>query len=286
VAVLTALAVGLIASASQAAPGDGTDPRNECMRAHVAYQELRNAGRLVEAGKQLRICVSSSCPGPVVADCAGWMNEMAQATPSLVFEVDADGHPASDAKVFVDNVPVSDWSKAVEVDPGNHAIRVELPPFAPHEETVTMAEGHRMRLLTVQFETPKPESQNQGQGPLPESPSRPGPVPVVTYPLIGVGVAGIAAGAIFEGFGRGQQTHLENTCSPHCTTNDLKSMKTDYLIGDISLGVGVAAAVAAAVVYFTRPSVKAVPPPVSFSVGPVGGVARSDSWGASATMRW
>jgi hypothetical protein len=277
--------VGLIASASQAAPGDEARERNECMRAHVAYQELRNAGKLVEAGKQLRICAAAACPGPIVADCAGWMNEMAQATPSLVFEVEADGHPATDAKVFVDNVPVNDWSKAVEVDPGNHAIRVELPPFPPHEETVTTAEGHRMRLLSVSFETPKPETPNP-VGPLPESP-RPGPVPIVTYPLIGVAVAGLAVGGVFDGIGKGQQGHLEHSCSPHCTDSDLKSMKTDYLIGDISLGVGVAAAIGAVVVYLARPSAKpATPPPVSFSVGPVGGVARRDSWGASATMRW
>jgi hypothetical protein len=248
------------------------------MRAHVATQQLRNDGKLVDATKQVRICTSPSCPGPIVADCGTWMAELEQATPSIVFEIEIDGHAATEAKVSVDGAPVADWSKAVDVDPGTHSVRVEIPSFPPHEEHVRMAEGHRMRLVSVQFASAKPST---GE-------ATPRPVPVVVYPLFGVGLAGLAGFAVFGGLGRAKQTDLEHGCEPRCTSHDLAPMKTDYLIGDISLGVGVAALIGSAVAFFVRPAAKpASISLVSMGVAPVGADSHGRTfWGASAAMRW
>ena len=65
-------------------------------------------------------------------------------------------------------------------------------------------------------------------------------------------------------------------------------MKTEYLIADVALGVGIVAVASAAVVYLTRPSeshrASAI---LSVNVGPMHGVAKHDRpWGASATMAW
>ena len=154
-----------------------------------------------------------------------------------------------------------------------------------------MAEGHRMRLMSIRFDTPKaaalPAADTGAPG---ESSSRHThrPVPVVTYPLLGAGVAGLAVFGAFAGLGKSKQNGLEHNCAPTCTDSQLKPMKTDYLIGDVGLGVGVAALVATAVVYFARPEVEDRPAPaVSVEVGPAGAdVRRNQVWGASATLRW
>jgi PEGA domain len=288
-AALHAIAVALVCATSGAAPrqapgGESDGPRAperaECLRAHVATQQLRQAGKLVEASQQVRVCTSSTCPGPIVADCGTWLGELELATPSLVFEVEVDGHAAADAKVSVDGAPVGDWSHALDVNPGNHTVRVEVPSFPPHEEQVVMAEGHRMRLVSVQLASSKASA--------PAPAESPRPVPVVVYPLFGVGLAGLASFAVFDGLGRAKQTDLEHSCQPHCSSHDLSSMKTEYLVGDISLGVGVAALVGAAVAYFARPSPKpAAVSLVSWGVGPAGSDSHGRAiWEASAVVHW
>ena len=232
------------------------------------------------------------CPGPVVADCATWLDELEQATPSLVFEITVDGQAVSEAKVFVDDAAVTDWSHAVKVDPGSHVVRVEVASHAPHEEKVVMAEGHRMRLVSIGFASakpaPSPEADTAPSIPLPPAaPAR--PVPVVVYPLLGLGVAGLAAFGVFDGLGRAKQTNLEQTCAAQgCSSAALSPMRTEYLVGDISLGVGAAALIGAAVVYLTRSSEKPrTASLVRLDLGPSGGLARrNQSWAASATLLW
>lgn len=294
-AFLATLGVTLTsAGTSSAAPpaAEGTDAargapdRAACVSAYREAQELKKAGKLVEAGKKLVICASATCPGPIIADCGTWTGELEEATPSMVFEVEVDGHVPSAVKVSVDDLAVSDWSHAVLVNPGTHMVRVEVPSFDPYVEKVIMAEGHRMRLVLVKFTTPKPPPPQVVAAPLPSERRR--PVPIATYPLLGVGIAGLAGFGVFGGLGRAKQTDLENSCKPHCTDSELRPMKTDYLIGDIGLGVGVASLAAAAIVYFTRSEEKPSPTPaVSLQIGPVGGDGqRRSPWGAAAIMRW
>jgi hypothetical protein len=289
--------VSTITSASRATPPTGDpDParqgpdRAACVGAHHDAQELRKAGKLVEAGKKLAICASASCPGAIVSDCGTWTSELEQATPSMTFEIEVDGRVAGAAKVSVDGLAIADWSHPVVVDPGSHLVRVEASSFEPHEETIFMAEGHRMRLVSVKFETTKPTPRPSGsperKPSLPEDAPR--PVPVVVYPLLAGAGVGLAGFAVFAGLGRAKQSELQNRCEPRCTTSDLAPMKTEYLVGDIALGVGAAALVGAAVVYLTRPSQEStVSSSVSFSAGPVGVDAyRRAVWAASATMSW
>jgi hypothetical protein len=296
---MSALAMALTTASGEAAPPAVSAESSEsarlspdraaCLSAHRAAQELRQSSKLVEAGQKLLICSSASCPGPVISDCGTWINELEEATPTLVFEIEVNGHAATEAKVFVDDVPVADWSHAVKVDPGTHTVRAELPPFDAHEEKLLMAEGHRRRLVSITFASSKPPQQPPVDTGLKESPggSPERPVPVVVYPLVAAGVLGLAGFGVFGGLGRAKQNDLERSCESHCTDHDLSLMKTEYLIGDVSLGVGVAALIGAAVVYFTRPEKPRTVSLVSLELGTVGGnAARGRFWGASATMGW
>jgi hypothetical protein len=234
---------------------DGSEsqsPKNNkqrCIEAHTRTQALASAGRLVEARAQANGCTNPVCPGLLVADCARWLGDLEQRIPSVVFQVRADGHPNVNARVFVDEKPVEDWTRgqALHLNPGQHTFRFELPPRPSVTERLVLAEGMRFRIVSAEF--PAPTESTPASAPSP----RQRPVPLVVYPLLGVGALGLASFAGFALSGRAERNRLERTCSPRCTDSDLSAVRTRFLVGDISLGVGLAALVGAGVVYLARP---------------------------------
>ncbi len=63
----------------------------------------------------------------------------------------------------------------------------------------------------------------------------------------------------FVGFGlagSSKEKSLENSCAPNCSDSELDPMRRAYRIGDLSLGIGVAALAGTAVAYVTRPAGK------------------------------
>ncbi len=276
--VLLTAAVTLFATRAHAdtpaAEGAAAAPpsRAECVHAHQRAQELKRNEQFMEAQEQLGICSSVSCPGAIISDCGQWISELEQRTPSMVFDVQLDGKQAPSAKLFVDGQAVTEWSKAYKVNPGKHRVRAELATFEPHEETVVLPEGQRMRLVAISFESPKPLSApEQSVAPPPPAVEKRRPTPVMVYPLLAVGVAGAASFTVFSLLGRSEQKALERDCAPACTDSDLSAMKRNYMIGDISAGVGAAALIGAAITYFTRPTESAPATALSWSLGPAAG---------------
>jgi len=280
------------AGSGEGTAGGGQSPpsRAECLAAHRSAQELKQSDRFIEAQQQLLVCSSATCPGAVIADCGNWFAELEQRTPSMVLEVRLDGKETDDVKVFVDQKPIADRSHAIKVNPGRHLVRAEVPRLEPYEQNVLLPEGQRMRLISIDFKTPPPPPSPavKLEPPAPDTGDASRPVPTVVYPLLGIGVVGLASFGVFATIGSSKQTDLEKTCEPRCTDSDLTSMKRAYLIGDVSAAVGIAALLGAATVYFTRPVEKSGPAPtVSIDVGPVGIVAsRAQSWGGAVTAIW
>lgn len=256
-------------AASSAEPNAAQPTRAECLQAHQSAQELKRNEQFMEAQEQLATCSSVSCPGAIISDCGQWISELEQRTPSMVFDVQLDGKQAPNAKLFVDNQPVTEWSKAYKVNPGRHGIRAELAPFEPHEETVVLPEGQRMRLVAISFESPKAGPVALGSAvPAPVAVETRRPTPAAVYPLLGVGIVGAAGFTVFSLMGRAEQKALERDCAPMCTDSDMSAMKRDYVIGDLSAGIGAAALIGAAIVYFSRPSETVPATGWSLSVGP------------------
>lgn len=238
--------------------------RLQCVEAHQSAQELKLQNKFVEARQFLKTCSAVACPGVIIKDCGAWMTDLEQVTPSMVFQVNLDGTDASQATVQVDGVLVEDRLNALQVNPGQHTIVATVPGLDPITQTVSLPAGQRMRLVSFDF---KSKSSEPAPAPLPtQVVSR--PTPVAVYPLLGLGVAGLASFGVFTGLGMGEQNKLEEGCSPNCTDDDLSKMKTMYLIGDISAGVGAAALITAGIVYLARPEVKESIPQVSFSIDP------------------
>jgi hypothetical protein len=287
--LLCGLAYPASAVAADAPPApESTNPaqtgpsRTECLDAHRSAQELRKAGKLLESQEKLLICSSESCPGALITDCGKWLSELDQATPSVVFEVRVDGKDVSAATVELDGHAISDWTQAVRVDPGRHDVRVTVDGFAPYTENVLTPEGKRLKMVTAEFK------KNEVAPPVTIPPPKPvevtRPTPVGTYALLGLGVLGAGGFATFAAMGKTKQNQLDNDCRKvaPCTDGDLKPMKHLYLAADISAGVGLAAFIGAAVVYFTRPTQESSA--TSFQVGTVDG-SRS-SFGVSAARVW
>ena len=265
------------ANSAQAGPS-----RTECLDAHRSAQELRKAGKLLESQEQLLVCSSESCPGAIITDCGRWLMELEQATPSVVFEVRVDGKDTNVARVELDGRLVNDWSQAVKVNPGRHDVRISVGGFEPHVESVLTPEGQRLKMVSAEFKKQEAAPLANAQAAKPVELAR--PTPPSAYALLGVGVLGAAGFATFAAIGKTKQNQLDNDCAKlfSCTDADLKPMKTMYLVGDISAGVGAAALIGAAIVYFTRPTVES--PATSFQIGQVG--ASGSSFGVSASRTW
>jgi hypothetical protein len=277
--MLSATALLLMSYAAAAQSSESATPagpdRAACVTAHTNAQELKRGGKLLEAQSELKTCASAGCPGAIISDCGQWIADLEQTTPSMIFEVRVDGKQFTEFEIQVDGSSVTDHTKAHRVNPGRHVIRVQVPNFEPKEETVVLPEGQRMRLVAFSFDTPGVEpARSPVTLPPPQAPVMQRPTPVLVYPLLGVGVAGLASFGVFTILGKSEEGELETGCAPSCTDSQLEPMKRNYLIGDISAGVGAAALVAAGIVYLARPSQPTVDVVSSIRVGP----ARAGDW--------
>ncbi len=81
--------------------------------------------------------------------------------------------------------------------------------------------------------------------------------------------------------GMNDVSNLRSSCSPYCTTEQVDDVRPKLTVARVGLGVGGVAAIAAVVVYLTRPTVEVerrAPPPaqawLGWKAGAVEGAAR------------
>jgi hypothetical protein len=257
--------LGLLASealAQEAAPEsppaaapatDATTPPTvpECMAWHASGQKLRYNSKLLESREPLRGCSHEACPELVRTDCTAWLLEVQQSLPSATFAATADGAPAQTLKVSVDGADVEP-AVPLELDPGQHTLRFEIPGFAPVEKTVFLRNGDKNQVLSHAFVTPAAATgPAQADAPKTERPIHP-----LTWVLGGVSLASAGVATGFWLSARSDYDDLEQSCAPNCTEAETEDTKGKLLIADISLGVAVAAGVGALVVHLTRPEVR------------------------------
>jgi hypothetical protein len=251
------VAIVVLVVAKTAAAGSATEA---CIDAHTNAQELRAQKRLNDAKADLGRCVATQCPAPIRRDCAELLEQVESEIPTVVFYVrDASGADVLGVKVDVDGKRVSDRldGSAIPLDPGTRLVRFVLPDGKKLEKKVLLREGEHLREVGITLEP-------AAAAPKPASAAHPPPSPPATAPpgqaapahadpmpwvFAGIGVVGLASFSFFSLSGRSKQNDLE-TCAPNCDRSrqgDYDAMKRDYLIGDISLGVGVASLAAGAV---------------------------------------
>jgi hypothetical protein len=272
-----------------------------CAQASESAQSLRDEGRLKAARALFLECAAVECPGVVRSDCSRWLGEVDTRLPSVVFRVnDATGKEVTAVRIFFDNALLTERAdgRSVTVDPGEHVLRFEAAE-GKSEIRLVLHEGERARLLTTTLEgapgaqpplapvtppapTAPPNRQGQeaelpsgsgsasGSGPPPTTRS----IPTSVLVLGGVSVVGLVGFTYLWFSAVGEAKDLRDECAKGCTNPSAASIRRKAAFADVSLGVGVAAAVAAVGLLMLWPDERtAEPSRRSVSVAPVPGGA-------------
>jgi hypothetical protein len=163
----------------------------------------------------------------------------------------ADGSDVQRVRVLINGALLVDQltGAAIDVDPGQHDLRFELAGSQTIERTITLREGEQRRRIEVAFAAKRvaPATSEPGEDPKPVGV---GPWP---YALGAVGIVGLGGFAYF-GY-RGLQTKSEldeQNCKPACSQDRVDEGNRQFLIADISLGIGVAALGAATYLWLSN----------------------------------
>lgn len=275
-APLCLLAFAFVASpgAAAAAPPEGLAAQKQaCADDSEQGQELRDQGKLLAARERFLACAAEACPPIVRKDCADWLDDLDERTPTIVLDArDPAGKDLTDVRVLEGGrvLAASLDGKAIPLDPGEHHLRYEWSGAPAIEERVVLREGERRRRLTVRFAAPAPAAPEM------PAPLAPPPRPLPLAPLVLGGVA-LAGGAAFAGLAvsaKADYEDLDATCAPRCTSDVIEPVRTKLILANVSLGVSVVSLGVATFLWLERPAdPRAKPRTTAFAVAPLPGGA-------------
>lgn len=243
-----------LASVVVARPARADDAK--CVSAFEETQRLRKLGKLVSAHDEAQTCSASACPPVIQKQCAQWLEALEPTVPTAIVVAQGRGGAAPDGlQVELDGAPVKDANsgRAMPIDPGTHRARATAPGHNEATTTFVVAEGDKRVKVSLVLEPTggKSEAPIRTDGPPGAEPSK--PVPTLTWVFGGIAVASLGTGAVFSLDGLGRKSSLDDSgCKPDCDQGRYDTMSRNLLVGDVLLGVGVVAAVAATVIYLTR----------------------------------
>lgn len=252
-----------VAWAQPAAAEDTTTGRVErCVEEHERARLLRLEARLLESREPLAACRNEACPLAVRADCDAWAREVEALIPSVLFLVETGGR--GPLRILVDGreLPADDHHRPLELAPGAHTFRFELPEQAPIMRQLLMAPGDQNHVLRVRFSAPKrpasapPPAIEPAQSP---SPAWVRPVPLSTLVLGGSSItlggtaAALLASALVD------RERAQRLCAPSCGESVVDSIERRLLFADVAAAAALVLAGGAAYTYVTRPKVSAGP---------------------------
>jgi len=267
-------------------PAGAQAPEARSCGAVQQTEALRAAGKYRESRSRLLECVNAQCGGDVRRRCATALQRLDAVTPSIVIRAQlANGNDATDVSVRMENEQLvsSLNGLAIPVDPGEHQLVFERAGLPPVPQTVTIREGEKFRAIDVQLEPSLPASP---RAPTEQSTSGFGSDQRLALggTLIGVGVVGLGAFTLLGLKARQDERELERLgCKPDCGKAFVQSVRTRYLLTNISLGVGVLALGSATWLLLSGPSKPSSP--ISDLAG-LSIVAGSDGGFASCTQQF
>ncbi len=264
-AVSSSFALGLLLLTSSSVAL--ADSKVTCTHAYEEGQKLRRRGSLKKASAELLVC-ARECPGELRSDCAGWLTEVQRSLSSVVLVARTpEGDDLGDIRVSVDGQPLVEAldGRAVDVDPGPHTFRFERKSGAATERKVVLAEAEKSREILMVFAAQTTGAASAPSGaPVTTAPGGASPTSTTTAPTsIGpspnagersppasnkrllpivagaVGVVALGSFFTFAVLGRNQQTTRLDPCRGQCALDDVQSVRTKFLVADVSLGVAI-----------------------------------------------
>lgn len=227
-------------------------PVEACVEQSGTGQEQQKAGHLRAARAAFTACSDESCPELVRTDCTRWLSEVVAATPSVVVAVRMDGVDRAPEQVLFDGQPWIDnlSGLAFDVEPGLHRIGVRVDGRVTEQKLVfNIGEKNRLVVFILGPQVPDVTTVAPMTAPpaaIATAPSHPGPwVPVAATALA---VAGAGLFTAFGLSGKWQLAGLEaDPCAATrtCDPARVAEVRSRFLAADVSLGVGVLAAVVA-----------------------------------------
>lgn len=247
-ASLSFVAMGLGSIDARAA-----DQVDACIDAHTAGQVDEQDGALRRAHRRYITCSQSACPAIVQKECAALLERLNASIPRFVVRAMQNGRETTRVRVSLDGEDVEPTltGRAILADPGERNVSVDFGELGTAQRRVVFRQGEPMQVLT--FEAPPSRDRVPDAGP--EGARRSSVVPLV---LSGVALVAFGSFTYFGLHGLDAESDLERRCGPPCTREDLAPVRRDYLVADISLGVGVVAA-GIATWLFLRPPVRTQP---------------------------
>lgn len=211
--------------------------QDTCITAYEGAQEARHVNDFLRSRAEARLC-EHTCPKKLSADCSAWLREVeGQITTVILSATDPDGKVVTKARVSVDGAPVASETPAgpIELNPGEHRLTVENPSGARVTSVVTLAPGERGHKVAVRFaEVPAIAPTQPVVSPSPKSRA--------PYIVGGIGVAGLAAGAVLGIKGQIEKGALAGACAPRCDKHALVDpIANEWWAGAIAAGVGTVA---------------------------------------------
>ncbi|HYP76857.1 MAG TPA: hypothetical protein VER12_12910 [Polyangiaceae bacterium] len=219
------------------APDDGAE-NALCVRAYEQAQEQRHTGKLLEARVQLQSCARDACPKFIRSDCANWYGELQTEMPSVVFAARSAGRDLTDVQVSFQRRLLASRidGEAIELDPGEYDFEFRSPGMQPLTQHVLISRGERNRLQRAELLPVAKVAAAPDEKKLPPPTQRSWLLPGV---LGGVAVVGLSSFVAFGVWGHSAESKLETSCSPNCSKDQISSVKTKYVVADVSLAVGV-----------------------------------------------
>jgi len=271
--ILLLFAVCLDLSMGSEARADEPDVK-ECVAANERSGPLRHQGRLREARAQLRLCSAPGCPSVVRDDCVSGATQLDAAVPSVIIAVqDAAGNDLTAVVVTLDDQMLTDKldGKPLEVDPGEHVLRVEAAGMRPMEKRLLILEGERGRRERFSIGAPAP-------GPAAATPTAKA-TPALDIPaggvrssggqratglvVGGVGILALGVGAVtgimtFASWGSAKNACGVDFFPAHCqepsqASSDRSTAVTTGAVSTVAFSAGGLALAAGAILFFTAP---------------------------------
>ncbi len=234
------------------APG-ATNVKTACTQSFERTQELRLDGKRRDARELARQCALPSCPGAVRPLCAKWVDELEAELSSVVVSVhDEAGHPIVAARATLDGVDIPTGS-SVWLDPGSHEVgaRHEGRQSKRSFQTKAGEQGTPIVLVlvpTTPATTPPPSTTSPPADPTHQPGPRAG-----AFVAAGVAALGLAAFVYYGSSGKRERAELAESCAPHCSDEQVSSVRKKYLFADVGLATAVVAG-SLATYWFVKPT--------------------------------
>lgn len=270
VACACAWVAPLVAGVAPAFAAPGEHPTAaQCSASYESAQLLRQTGKLIGAREAAASCARASCPDVVRQDCSTWAGEIEKQIPSvIVIARDEATGDERGARVIVDGAerPEAATGRAFELDPGTHAVRIERAGDQPLEQTITVVQGERDRVLRFVLRavasTSPPSSVDPTRARGREHASY---LPAAIVGGAGVLVLGTSVWLSLSG--RSELSRLRGSCAPSCADDQVDPVRRKLVVSDVLAGVGILAA-AASLYLIVRPPTSGSEPAAHLGLAP------------------